>query len=217
MPRTKTTKVVVRTTSKRRKRRYVPRPIPLAVSEYKLVRMKYSEETSLNVTSTPLHITYAANDISECRVGSAGTQAMGHDQWSTFYTNYTVLGSRIKVRYLGSGVTVLCAINKSVDGAVLTSNQQIREQKGCISTYQNYQQANDAVLRSNFSTKKMFSVADVKDNHELSAAFNASPTAKGYYDVYVGNAAGNDPATQWFIVDIEYIVMMRDVKQLPIS
>lgn len=181
------------------------------------INMRYIQYINLNpgVSGTISEYVFRANSISDPDYTSvlAGHQPMGHDQWSEFYQNYRVVGSKIIVKFLNdqsSNDVFLCGVTTSnVPFTGYSDPITVAEQgasRYILRTGANNQSPSVNVLTSKFSPRKQFDVVDIKDNSELTAQFGDNPSRQAYFVVWVGCPNAVDGVNVECMVTIEYIV-----------
>lgn len=196
----------------------------------RLVKMRYVDTVNINaaVGGAIAWQQYRANSIFQCNYTSSGGQPLSHDQWSTFYDHYVVIGSKISVQYTpnvygttGQGGIGVCL---ALDDTFTTSSvlKNVLEQGNTAYRILSGMgtRGGDAVrLRKGFSTKKFFGIKDVSDNiTRVGAQFGANPTEDAIYSVgCVGLDSAQDPIIVTALVTIDYLVLMSEPKELPAS
>jgi len=149
---------------------------------------------------------------------------MGFDEWAKIYTRYVVVSAKITMRPLVTGISNTVpgfygvAIEDSI-GALYAiyggSVPTLLESKQVGRNYAIAGSSDTPALRvrpisKNISIKKYFGVEDLTSNTELGAAVTANPTEQSYFTCWVGSVAANDPATQYFVVTIDYIAIFHE-------
>lgn len=163
--------------------------------------------------------TYSATSIYDPDVTGVGHQPLGHDEWSNYYTNYTVIGAKISATFSWARATsvrtVTCGIIADDDTSLPTTLSTKRERyPGCWKVL--HPQDNKPITVSAFfSAKKWFARKDVMDSHQHTAGFGASPTKNAYFNVFIQtndeSATSDQVATD---VKITYIVKMTEPKDV---
>lgn len=211
-----------------RRRRYNPRKAILSgFPSQKLVKLRYIDTNvtlDAGVGLTQEYV-YRANSVFDPDHTGIGHQPMGFDQWAGIYNRYTVLGAKITVVYnpsaAGSVTAGYVGITLSGDTNPLsnyTSINNILESKltGARTTITGMNQmlGKETRISKNFSAKKFFGVKDVQDGASLSALVGANPAKDAYFSVWQASIDGNNPASASLTVKIDYIVLMREPKNL---
>lgn len=190
----------------------------------KLTKLRYSEEISIDAVTSAQTYSFLANGLYDPNVTGTGHQPMNYDTWQSVYDHYTVIGSKINVRWIPNVTTNalpgIMGIALTDDGT-LTSGQSLQyliEQKlvsvnkhviGIVSSGK-YSQ-----VTKTFSAKKFFGkpnntmIGD--DEYRGSSATN--PNEKAYFEVFVVPVGGDNPGDFSLIVTIDYIAVWTEPKK----
>lgn len=211
---------------KKRKRRLPIGGFPKS----KVVRLRYVQQIKIdahNLTGAPTAYVFRANSLYDPDFTStvtAGHQPSNWDVWSPLYDHYTVLGSKIKVSpvnptgdyvspsaYMG---ILLSDTGTRAEGLLL---QDIMEQRLC--KYSRVPVGRSTAFGRNdvnafFSAKKFFgkSRASILGDDTYKGGASSNPEDGAFFEVWCGSVAGNDPAEQNFLVEIEYIAHLSEPK-----
>lgn len=183
----------------------------------KLVRMRYVDQLSLNagIGAIAGH-TFRANSIFDPDQSGTGHQPMGHDQWTTFYNHYTVLGAKITVtfsnQHTGDPMIVGLFLNDDTSLASSAATSIIENAKGPITHLDAAGGQGCKTISTTFSAKKFFR-CNVKNRTDLKATFGTNPSEEAYFLVWTAamNAA-SDPSVVYATVKIDYIVLLTERK-----
>lgn len=205
-----------------RRRALVLNYVPSGMPTQRVAKLKYCQVNALTSTTGILNEQrFSANNIYDPDITGGGHQPMGHDQWLALFNHYVVLGSKITMKFCDSDNTVTPAhvgLYLS-DGKTLsysTGYEYIEARKGQYRMMVP-NQGKALILRNKFSAKKFFNVKDVKDNTmRLGAAMGASPTEQAYYHIWFQTIDASTN-TMRYIVEIEYIVLFSEPKDLSLS
>ena len=207
------TKTRKRRTGKRCRRKYrrarYPRYRGLpAIRTRAKVRFRYSDyDHKITSTSGVLNAhAFCANGCYDPDVTGGGHQPFGWDQWSPYFRQYIVTGSKIKCYVTTDGtVNGTCGIYLDDDNTVPSNiGAMIEAKRGSFSIIN--QQRSSAKIRAAFSARKFYNVRDVKDNIDrIGANVSTNPADKSYFVVWFQAEAGST-ASIYFIVVIDYIV-----------
>lgn len=187
-----------------------------------LTKHRYCASISINpaLSSTGNHI-FSANGLYDSDITGTGHQVLGFDQLTPIYDHYTVLGSKLKATFVsnsnsGSTGAANVMISVSDSASPVTSLETVREQGGAVvGLMTNTNAVQSVVLVKTFSTKKFFNRSDVKDCSELRGASNANPTEQAYFILTIDPLDSSlDVAGTWVQVEIEYITLWTEPKQL---
>lgn len=197
----------------------IPRGVNTMANIPRIQRHRYCQPFSITSTvSAPGIYRFAANDMNDPGASGGGHQPMRFDEMKLFYNHYVVVGSRITVTYTGSTTTaatsnpVVWSVFLNDDGSSPPSYTAAIEQGR--TTYRHLNTTN-AVARStihrNFSAKKFFNVANIKDNVDrLGAGVTASPTELAFFDVAVQSLDTGVAATINCLAVMDFIVLYSE-------
>lgn len=211
-----------------RYRRRIPSMPISGFPSRKLVRLRYAQNVNLTPsgTGTPAHYTFSANGMYDPDISGAGHQPMGFDQWMAIYDHYTVLGSKITVRFIPTTPSNFAPVGF---GCMLTDDatfpytdlDAIIESRAGGRSYRLAAPSNSAVSRGlmvgrSFSAKRHLGRPTVVGEEELKGDASSNPSEQTMYQVWAVNptSAGNQPPTCAFMVIIEYIAMLTERREL---
>lgn len=197
---------------------YVPSGMPTT----RVAKLKYAQVMSVSSASGIIgEQRFSANNIYDPDVTGTGHQPMGHDQWAALFNHYVVLGSKITVNFCDSDSTTTpthVGLYLS-DGKTLSYTagyEYIEARKGAFRLIVPNEGKRHRLVNK-FSAKKFFNVKDVKDNlSRLGAATGASPTEQSFYHIWV-QTLDSSTNTIRCVVEIEYIVLYSEPKDLSVS
>lgn len=185
------------------------------------VIMKYAEDINVNVGGTlGNNYLFRCNSIYDPNSTGAGHQPMGHDQYSNFYKRYTVIGSKITVRFVGgtvSGSTVdpnaitnvgITTIDDT--GSLIQSPSEFMENNR--TTYGLIQpQRPSHTITKYFSPKEFFGIKNPVDDDTVSAQFSTNPQNGALWQLkFWPDANGQSDRRVSCNVMIQYIVVLRE-------
>lgn len=215
-----------RTSRRKRRLRLNTNPMRTAFPANRIVKMKYVSKFVIDVGASAEFKEYifSANSIFDPDVTSAGHQPYGFDQWTTFYKQYVVLGSKITVQGITDTTSTPSIYGvRTVDLATTGHTTITGLMENPIVSYRVLQLAANGNVpdpaTARFSAKKWFNVKDVKDNKtRIGALMTASPSEQAYFSVFAGphNATTDIPAI-YFLATIHYTVLLSEPKELPQS
>lgn len=206
----------------RHRRRRLP---PLAFPKSKLVRLKYCDSVTLNPGATGVASHYfAANGLFRPDLTISGHQPRGYDEWMAVYDHYTVIGSKIRVQAVPLGTT---SINPMYFGILLDDNQLMEDLTGqsVIESAQGRSFAitgpsntltggKHPVQHKRFSAKKFFKKNAIVNADLYRGSTASNPTEHANFGLWAASIAGNDPGSQVFLVEIEYIAVLTERKHI---
>lgn len=192
------------------------------IADSQLVKMKYCHVATLNpgVGGNPATHIFRANDGYDPDATGVGHQPYSWDQWANFYDHVTVIGSKMRATFNppGSNPATFIATLHVADDTTTTNNVELlMERTGTIWKWIGNSGAGSNpgnTLTKKFSTKKFFNVTNVKDADDLRGKFNASPIDDAYYHVSAFDPNGGDMEAFEVIVEIEYICLLSERKDL---
>lgn len=185
------------------------------------ISMRYVDQISMTSTSGSLaSYVFRANSIYDPNYTSTGHQPMGYDQWAVLYNHYVVIGARLSARFIPNAAsTAPCAMGTYLtDGTAVpytTPSEFIEAKRG---NYKIFKATDRAVsLRQNYSAKKQYNLADVKDNvGRVGAAMDTNPSDEAFFNIWF-DAIDGSTSTCEVIVTIDYIVLYSEPKDMPQS
>lgn len=192
----------------------------------RVVKMRYADTELLTSTSGSLAVsTWRANSIFDPDFTGIGTQPLGYDQWAQFYNHYIVIGSKIscEVSWVSSGASAgPCVVGIILDddgNLIPTDYLAIMEQGKSISMHINPSSANASrAINSSYSAKKFNNITDIKDNRDsLGASFGANPTDPAFFHLFAQSADLGSTNAIRFTLLIDFIVILGEPKELPVS
>jgi len=177
------------------------------------------------------YYTFRANSIFDPDFSGVGHQPLGHDQWSNFYSTYTVIGSKIMVKFAkdssnsGTGESnYLAGVLLHDSSAPPTTNVDTLFEQGLSTPVKvgvgNMTSTNVVKVNKKFSAKRFFNITNIKDNQDrIGAGFGNNPPATGdaFFIVYAAVTIPGGDSTSVIDVDatIEYYVLVSDPVALP--
>lgn len=195
------------------------------VAEKQIVKLKYSTQFNLNAASliSDQHL-FRANSINDPDFTGVGHQPMGHDEWSTFYNHYTVIGSRCKATFWSdpspdaSSNTHIIGVYLDDTATAVPNVNTLLEQGKVRPKYLSSGSGGRAVqtIYSNYSAKKHLGLQSIRDNRSLiGAQFGSNPPEDMYFHCFTSAAAelGDAPLINC-LVEIEYIAYLTEPKSL---
>lgn len=190
----------------------------------RIVKMRYIEQITLSLSGTYETSLYRANSIFDPRYATGGHQPLGHDQWSTFYDHYVVLGSKLTFTLSAdSSITtpklpVIVAAYTTDDATLVNPDPMaLAEQGKCRYKMMNGNNGTGTfAVSSYYSAKKFYNVTDVNDNLDrIGASFGADPPDIALFAVSAGLVNGGSISQNLYgIIQIDYIVSVSEPKDL---
>lgn len=199
------------------------------------VKLRYCQVITLNPGgATPdQHLFRCIAPQNPSQTSVTDHQPQYYDQWASIYTHYTVLGSKCRMDALPATGTLnnsyngffgiyTCTDTQGIDVftdeiGVLEANNSTQMRIAGMMTGSNSTPAKSAYCVSKFSTRKFFGIKDPQDGNAYSALTNAIPNQEAYWACYYAPIGTNDPATQSFLITIDYLIEFRDRRPIDIS
>lgn len=191
------------------------------------VKLRYVSFITLNPQpATPAQHLFRCISVYDPDLTGVGHQPMYFDQWAGIYTKYTVKGAKCSMKWIPGVNTAVnnpaglwgiytstntTGINVFTDttGILEANNSTNMRCAGVLSTGLT-NPSKQATVSSYFSTKKFFGITNPNDGNAYSAETTTNPQQEAYFCCYYADINGNDPATQEYYVQIDYIVEFRD-------
>lgn len=191
----------------------------------KVVRLRYVTQTALDSNPLTLPIAtvvYRANDMFDPEVALGGHQPMGFDQWMALYDHFTVIGSKISVKFInntnGARVPGLCGImlndtTRIGQGNSITTLEQLLENRyrtgvtlGNIAG--DMRQTVTKTMR--FSSRRFFRKKAIVGDDLYRGSRTSSPQEDAVFEVFYTTIGSNDPTVINLLVTIEYIAVLTE-------
>lgn len=194
-----------------RKRNY----IPLGFPRKKIVRFRLFANGALSGAGGALATAMIkANSLND-PMGSAGSQVPHTlDQWSAFYEKYTVLGSKIKIRYSLTTNTgpVHVGVHLHKNNTALTGAPHYRE-VGLTKLRTLTTQKDTGVVVMKYSGKRFWHLGSITSDSEQEASFSTTPgdpTDIAYYHLFLQDVNGSNNSDADYSVELEFICMLNE-------
>lgn len=212
-------KRAAKTGRRRRKQKMsIERKFPLVIPDKMVVRLPYIDNRTINapVGGVPGEHQYRLLSIFDPDLGGVGGQPAGHDQWSNFYQQYTVIGARVEAQMVPSSVIVpgqalYFGMTWYPGTSVITSLQRLIMDKN--SMHQLVGSANAYTPRKlikNFSMKEFYGATNSGDLNQRATTFGSNPSSANYtLQVFVGaHDQSSDLDSVAVSIKIEYLVLL---------
>jgi len=155
----------------------------------KIVKMPYFHNRSVTGGTAGVHElqVYRLNSIYDPDLTNVlGGQPLTHDEFATFYGQYQVVGAKVTTtfRWLTSNFestrNVMCFAFPDSDSTAPSTLATKRERYPGKCRILNARPGASVTIKNFYSAKKFHNISDIKDEHQLKAAFNASPFLEAY-------------------------------------
>lgn len=201
-------------------------PLPLGMPSTKLVRMPYVSFATIDPTTLAAgYRTYRANSIYDpdytAVSGASNHQPYTHDTWQTIYNKYSVISSKITVKFTPSATAnsmpVIVGICLDDDASFpITGAANVNlllERNNTTYRQMSVSGADKTVTLSKVFNAKRWFGRKAQDDDILSASFGANPAKMAFFGVFAAptdNAASDDPPYFNITTRIEYICMLSE-------
>lgn len=192
----------------------------------KPIKLKYVTQITLSPSdNTAINREFRANSLYDPEVAVGGHQPYGFDQLSAFYQHYTVIGSKITVTPIDSndltqggifGVTLASTTGTLTGYETLDIMERPGTQSYVLPLKSVSGWTSKPVMRAHgkFSAKRFFGLTSIVGNPAYRTSVGANPTEDAIFAVWYGSATGGDPTNASFAVEIEYIAIFSEKKEL---
>jgi len=203
----------------RRSRTKYPVSRSMGVGFPKMLKMthKYVETVQLLSTSGIVAAyRFRANGMFDPNQTGGGHQPLYADQVKELYNHFTVIGSKITVRFIptsSSAVPQHVGINLNDDTTALTSYQDISEQTQSRIKAIAYTPEKPVILTARYSAKKMYG-GSILANSDLRCTGTSDPSEQAYFVIYSAPLDGSSSVGLYCSVTIEYICVWRELKDI---
>lgn len=182
-------------------------------------RLRYSEVFTLTSTAQAVaKQVFRANSLFDVDFTGVGHQPMYFDQISPLYSNYVVLGSKIKVLYSAivnattttqpSGPFEIGLLGDP-NGTTSSTASTLAETSGCKSTFLNLAQGGNNVkmLSATYSPTRDLGLS--ADDDTTGAAVGTNPTQTWYWTAWMRETGLATPSSLNIKVEVEWLVRFR--------
>lgn len=184
-----------------------------------VVTHRYCENVVLSTPTGALaDYKFRANGMYDPNYSTTGHQPMYFDQLSALYNHYTVIGSKIKVRWTPAttnataclvGILLQDDLSTSVTNASSFYEQAQVYGRHVIP----YSVVRPYVSTAKFSAKKVFG-GNVMSNPRLEGTNLADPTELTYFQLFMQPIDGGTNVSLYAEVEITYIAVWKEVKDM---
>lgn len=208
----------------------IPRGVfPLSIMK----KLRYCDTISMNpAAANRVYHAFRCNNIYDPDLTGTGHQPRGFDQMALFYNHYSVVGSKITVRYIP---TVAKSTNSTPSWlwvTTSTSSDPLASEAVDSTLWEGGMWKNRTVVRggddnntikipttsASFSAKKFFKCKSIVGNTPYRAAVTGAPTEEAYFTIYTQSCAPSTDAPSYdFEVTVDYIVVFTEPKQIGTS
>ena len=192
----------------------------------KLVRSKYNATISLDagVVANAFHC-FSTNSIHDPDQTLGGHQPSLFDTMSYIYNKYTVLGSKITVRFMPNSavsqtpalwsVSILKNLNDISGKQPSDIIEQGFSKSSLVRSTEGTGNSKNTIIRK-WSAKKAFidkgeNIGTCNSGGSLGTG-STNPAKQNYFAIWASHVNSNDPSSFAFLVTIDYLVLYHDPK-----
>jgi len=202
----------------RRMRTKYPVSRSLGIGFPKMLKMthKYVETVQLLFTGVLATYRFRANGLYDPNQTGGGHQPIYSDQVKDLYNHYTVIGSKITVKFVPtstSSVPQHVGINLNDDTTTPTGFNDLSEQTQSKIKAIAYSPERPVTLTCKYSAKKMYG-GSVLANSDLRGTGTSDPSEQAYFLLYSFPLDGATSVGLYCVVNIEYIAVWRELKDI---
>lgn len=194
------------------------KPVKNGFPDRMTVGHRYVENASITCTSGAFNnIIFSANGLYDPRLAAGGHQPMNFDTMTLVYKTYTVIGSKITVKFVDADSTVdaipcFAGIVVDNDTSYITDYTTLMEQKkGKFALLPSNSTQGVYTLTNKWSAKKSHGGKDIVGNDDLRGNLGAAPVDQYYYQIWCNPASGSGTTVKNVLIVIEYIAVWTDV------
>lgn len=185
---------------------------------------KYTELITINASAMGAIATrqFCCNGMYDPDVTGLGHQPMNFDQMAAIYNHYTVIGSKIKVQTVNingpaSSTAYWFALSQNDDNTIsYNSLSTMNERSDGKVRLVTAGSTSTPYFINKWSAKKTFG-GSVLANDNLQGTSGANPTEITNWIIALQAADGLSSVSTNFLVEIEYIAVWEELKELPPS
>jgi len=202
--------------------RSIPRGLPSSRSTGfpRMMKMSHTYNVQLALASSGSTSNYyfSCNGLYDPDITGTGTQPLYFDTMTSIYDHYAVIGSKAKITIWPAGTTateslrVILNIDDDAAGAG-TNMDGIAQQKGAVQGFTGGLNPTKLVLTNDWSAKKYFAGSTLA-NTELQGTASANPTEQSYYRITYRAADGVSTVNFYISVEITYIAIWKELKDI---
>lgn len=167
-------------------------------------------------------INFRANGLYDPDQTGFGHQPMYFDQIMALYNHYICIGSKITIKWaqtpdsVGSRPPVTVGVFLNDDTVVTPSFFGILENPTIRNRLMTQNAGNAVTTTCKFSAKKVFGGSILADA-DLQGTVTVNPAEESIYTLFVDSSSSLTACTVAYQVQIDYITIFRELKDIPIS
>lgn len=209
------------------KKRKIPRGVNTAVSaSFKgttfpkrlCTTLKYTQQISPSTAPFGTYV-FSCNNLYDPDFTATGTQPLYFDQLMAIYDHYTVIGSKITYRIIPRGTTVqepfrICSWINDDTTAASSDIDVISQQPGSkVRLCTGGLNPSQIIVSNKWSAKKYFGGSSLA-NTSLQGTAAAGPAEQSYYYLNLRTMDGVATTTMWVVVEISYVAVFSELKDM---
>jgi len=182
---------------------------------------KYADQISLTDSAATVHYQFAANGMFDPNVTGTGHQPLYFDQMTALYNHYHVIGSKAKFTIVPVGTSVqmpykvITWVNDdtSATGDTLATTE-FKGSKTRLCT--GGVNPSKIVTTNKWSAKKVFG-GSVLGNDKLKGNAASNPDELSYYHITFKTLDGTSSVSVWVMIEILYVAVWTELKEIASS
>lgn len=197
-----------------------PSALPIG-KKFKRTLRYYEKNLGINpgLSGILASYTFSANGLYDPNITGTGHQPMGFDQLMQFYNHYTVIGSRIKATFVNVDSTYDCIVGiyKGSASSITTVDvNELIEQGDVVYTNLNRltESGNSCDLVQSVGVGKYMGRHSILSEDDFRGTTTANPAEQVYFHCWAAPIANADMSPLYLNVEIEYITVFTEPKEL---
>lgn len=193
--------------------------VPLGLGFPKKMTMTHKYTQTVLMTSTTgvmQNLNWSCNGLFNPFITGTGHQPMYFDQMGALYNHYTVIGSSCKFKLVpssGSQLAMVVGAYVNDDTTSQLAINTIGEQSTGTRILIGADSDKNYTIRKKWSAKKWFG-GSVLANNDLEGTTVGNPNEQSYYSFFLQAADATDTVSIWVDVEISYIAVWAELKDI---
>jgi len=188
--------------------------VPLFPPKSATIKMRYVEDIAIDAGAGAYTVhRFRANSIADPNHTGTGHQPLYHDILELMYNHYTVVKSRIRVRFINEDTTNhLYAGIYLNDDTVSPSNatEYMEQQNNKYIIVQPQGAGSVKTVKHAYSAWQTYRMSP--QSSQLKAVIGSTPSEQTYYELWTRSVNSNDPTPLVCNVMIEYMVLWSELR-----
>lgn len=206
----------------------VGRHVALGIPARKFVKLRYTTAATLDAPTggAPNIVRYRCNSIWDPEVVTGGDKPLYTDRWAGMYSNYVVLASVCRTRWVPTGtgnvVPGICAIVQALESQPLSTVTTLDLMSGKYTSRWTVVGNSvgivnrPQVLKSVWRRRRFFPATTVADADQIGTlavgtSGGSDPLDTVVFNVCYGDIAGVDPAPVTIVTQIDYYALLFNI------